>query len=106
MKNGKIDVLVTAPISKSNIQSEDFAFPGHTDYLASEFDGESGVLSNGIYEGSDPTGTFISTPIIPRLDFDNVAISVEFRLNDTVADRRAIVIGGNGFAFQGSEFGS
>lgn len=41
LRDAKIDVLVTAPISKSNIQSEDFAFPGHTDYLASEFEGES-----------------------------------------------------------------
>ena len=31
---GKIDVLVTAPISKNNIQSEEFQFPGHTEYLA------------------------------------------------------------------------
>ena len=31
---GHIDVLVTAPISKKNIQSENFKFPGHTEYLA------------------------------------------------------------------------
>jgi 4-hydroxythreonine-4-phosphate dehydrogenase len=31
---GKIDVLVTAPINKQNIQSEKFNFPGHTEYLA------------------------------------------------------------------------
>lgn len=30
---GKIDVLVTAPIDKHNIQSEKFHFHGHTDYL-------------------------------------------------------------------------
>lgn len=30
---GKLDALVTAPINKSNIQSEGFAFPGHTEYL-------------------------------------------------------------------------
>ena len=30
---GKIDVLVTAPINKKNIQSADFKFPGHTEYL-------------------------------------------------------------------------
>lgn len=30
---GKIDVLVTAPINKKNIQSKDFDFPGHTEYL-------------------------------------------------------------------------
>ncbi|MDH3697600.1 MAG: 4-hydroxythreonine-4-phosphate dehydrogenase PdxA [Flavobacteriaceae bacterium] len=41
LKNKQIDVLVTAPISKSNIQSEDFKFPGHTDYLAEAFKSES-----------------------------------------------------------------
>ena len=33
LKEGKIDVLVTAPINKSTIQSEEFHFPGHTEYL-------------------------------------------------------------------------
>ena len=33
LKNDEIDVLVTAPINKNNIQAEDFKFPGHTDYL-------------------------------------------------------------------------
>ena len=32
-RNGEIDVLVTAPIDKSSIQSEQFKFPGHTEYL-------------------------------------------------------------------------
>lgn len=31
--NGLIDVLVTCPISKSNIHSDDFHFIGHTEYL-------------------------------------------------------------------------
>jgi 4-hydroxythreonine-4-phosphate dehydrogenase len=35
LKNGKIDVLITAPIDKKNIQSENFHFNGHTDYLKS-----------------------------------------------------------------------
>jgi len=38
---GEIDVLVTAPINKDNIQSDDFSFPGHTEYLESKLDGES-----------------------------------------------------------------
>jgi 4-hydroxythreonine-4-phosphate dehydrogenase len=33
---GTADVLVTAPINKSNIQSETFHFPGHTEYLAAK----------------------------------------------------------------------
>lgn len=35
--NGDIDVLVTAPINKKNIQSEKFSFPGHTEYLTQKF---------------------------------------------------------------------
>ncbi len=41
LKNDEIDVLVTAPINKNTIQSEDFNFPGHTDYLAKELEGDS-----------------------------------------------------------------
>ncbi len=39
LKNGEIDVLVTAPFDKKVIQSEEFDFPGHTDYLAQELEG-------------------------------------------------------------------
>lgn len=35
LASNKIDVLVTAPISKENIQKAGFQFPGHTEYLAS-----------------------------------------------------------------------
>ena len=41
LKEGKIDVLVTAPINKYNIQSENFQFPGHTDYLDKELNGNA-----------------------------------------------------------------
>ncbi len=41
LKADEIDVLVTAPINKHSIQSADFNFPGHTDYLAKELEGES-----------------------------------------------------------------
>ncbi len=44
LKEGKIDVLVTAPINKFNAQSEEFKFPGHTDYLAQELDGNALML--------------------------------------------------------------
>lgn len=32
-REGYFDVLVTAPINKSTIQSDDFHFPGHTEYI-------------------------------------------------------------------------
>ena len=44
LKDGLVDVLVTAPINKYNIQSEDFKFPGHTDYLDQELEGNALML--------------------------------------------------------------
>ena len=44
LKEGTIDVLVTAPINKYNIQSEDFKFPGHTDYLDQQLEGNALML--------------------------------------------------------------
>jgi len=41
IKEGLIDVLVTAPINKKSIQSQKFKFPGHTDYLNQNFNGNS-----------------------------------------------------------------
>jgi 4-hydroxythreonine-4-phosphate dehydrogenase len=45
LQQNKIDALVTAPINKNNIQSENFKFPGHTEYLDEKFGkGESLML--------------------------------------------------------------
>jgi 4-hydroxythreonine-4-phosphate dehydrogenase len=44
LKEGLIDVLVTAPINKYNIQSDDFKFPGHTNYLDQELEGNALML--------------------------------------------------------------
>lgn len=40
LKADKIDALVTAPIDKEMIQSADFQYTGHTEFLAKELDGE------------------------------------------------------------------
>jgi len=34
LASNKVDVIVTAPINKDTIQSKEFDFPGHTEYLA------------------------------------------------------------------------
>jgi 4-hydroxythreonine-4-phosphate dehydrogenase len=45
LKEGLIDVLVTAPINKKNIQSDKFHFPGHTEYLEQKFgEGKKGLM--------------------------------------------------------------
>jgi len=41
LKAGKVDVLVTAPINKRNIQADDFDFPGHTEFLSHQFGAQS-----------------------------------------------------------------
>ena len=41
LKDNKVDVLVTAPINKENIQSEFFKTPGHTEYLEENLEGNS-----------------------------------------------------------------
>jgi 4-hydroxythreonine-4-phosphate dehydrogenase len=54
LKKGLIDVLVTAPINKQNIQSKEFHFPGHTEYLANKFGAEDYLMlmvSNNIRIG-------------------------------------------------------
>ena len=44
LQNGSIDVLVTAPINKKNIQSKSFKFPGHTEFLEKQFKGQALML--------------------------------------------------------------
>lgn len=44
LKEGNLDALVTAPINKSNIQSPDFNFSGHTEFLGHELGGEPLML--------------------------------------------------------------
>jgi len=44
LADGNIHALVTAPINKSNMQSDDFKFIGHTEYLGDKLGGEPLML--------------------------------------------------------------
>lgn len=44
LKHEQIDVLVTAPINKQNVQSDAFRFPGHTEYLQSAFGADDSLM--------------------------------------------------------------
>jgi 4-hydroxythreonine-4-phosphate dehydrogenase len=64
LKAGKLDVLVTAPINKNNIQSDEFRFQGHTEFLANAFDCKdymmllvSDNLKVGLVSGHVPIST-------------------------------------------------
>ncbi len=41
LQNGKIDVLITAPVNKEQLNSIDTPFQGHTEFLADKFGGKS-----------------------------------------------------------------
>ncbi len=44
LMTGKLDAIVTNPINKKNIQSKDFNFPGHTEYLTNKFGVEDSLM--------------------------------------------------------------
>lgn len=44
LKEGHIDALVTAPFNKQGVNSVGFKYPGHTEYLISEFGAKDGLM--------------------------------------------------------------
>ncbi len=44
LQKGFIDVIVTAPINKKNIQAPGFDFPGHTEYFAQKFKADNYLM--------------------------------------------------------------
>ena len=44
LKEGLIDVLVTAPFNKRAVSEETFKFPGHTEYLVETFGAKDGLM--------------------------------------------------------------
>ena len=87
LNKGDIDVLVTAPINKDNIQSDDFNFQGHTEYLESEIEGESlmilmtNSLRVGLITGHIPIKDVANT-ITPELIEKKVAIMHDSLMKD------------------------
>ena len=79
LKNQKIDVLVTAPINKNNIQSDKFNFKGHTEYLDENLTGESlmilmtDALKIGLITGHIPISQVAQT-ITPELITQKIEI--------------------------------
>ena len=54
LKKELIDAVVTAPISKNNIQSETFKFPGHTEFYTQNFEAKDSLMfltSDGLRVG-------------------------------------------------------
>ena len=80
LKEGKIDVLVTAPINKNNIQSENFSFPGHTEYLENLF-GNKGdalmILANDSLRVAVATGHVPISKVSESLTKENILTKIK-----------------------------
>jgi 4-hydroxythreonine-4-phosphate dehydrogenase len=91
LAEGKIDAIVTAPINKDNIQSEDFKFSGHTEYLESKSTGESLMLMTsenlkiGMVTGHIPVKSIASNltsdKIFGKIKILNKALIQDFAIN-------------------------
>ncbi|MDL2290145.1 4-hydroxythreonine-4-phosphate dehydrogenase PdxA [Paludibacteraceae bacterium OttesenSCG-928-F17] len=69
LSEGLIHAVVTAPINKDNIQSENFHFPGHTEYLAEKFGTDKSVVMMLV---SDVMRVAVATGHIPLKEVPNV----------------------------------
>jgi len=101
LKNGDIDILVTAPIDKNNIQSETFKFQGHTEFLEHKINGEalmilcSGSLRVGLITGHIPIEK-VAENISAELIKKKVAIMYKSLVEDfNIAKPKIAVLGLN-----------
>ncbi len=101
LKNGEVDVLVTAPINKFNIQSDNFKFQGHTEFLESELEGESLMIlmtdeiRMGLITGHIPLRDVADT-ITPELIQKKVNIMYHTLVQDfNISKPRIAVLGLN-----------
>lgn len=72
LKAGLLDGIVTAPIDKENIQTEEFKFPGHTEFLTSYFDAPESLmlLVSGDLRVATITGHVPVKDVADKLSFD------------------------------------
>lgn len=92
LKEGKVDVLVTAPINKNTIQSDKFNFTGHTEYLQDRLGGEDEPLMILMNENlkvalvtthdpiKDLSEKITKDLIIKKLNIFNNSLKKDFRL--------------------------
>jgi len=83
-----IDVLITAPINKENIQSPDFKFPGHTEYLDEKFgDGNSLMfLISDILRVAVVTGHIPVSNIAKELTTEKIIKKIQVLNNSLIQD--------------------
>jgi len=110
---GHIDVLVTAPLDKNNIQSDRFRFPGHTEYLASKFKADdylmlmiSRNIRIGVITGHIPVSR-VSSEITSDLIYKKIKLlNASLRRDFGIDSPRIAVLGLNPHAGDGGVIGN
>jgi 4-hydroxythreonine-4-phosphate dehydrogenase len=113
LASNKVDVMVTAPINKKNIQNEAFNFPGHTEYLAkySNVDDAlmlmcSDVLRVGVVTGHMPLSEVSSAITKEAVKSKIMAIDKCLRSDFSIEKPRIAVLGLNPHAGDDGLLGS
>ncbi len=92
LKHKTIDAVVTAPINKKNVQSQNFSFPGHTEYFASKFSSPEYIMlmvSNNIRIGvvtghvplKDVPSLITEALIISKIKILNESLTKDFGIH-------------------------
>ncbi len=111
LKSGLLDAIVTAPFNKESVQSETFKCTGHTEYMASQFSGESmmmmcsDILRVGLVTKHIPLsqiGAALSTEKIVA-DLKNLRLSLQKDFN--IIEPRIAVLALNPHAGEGGMLG-
>ena len=110
---GKIDVLITAPINKENVQSKEFNFNGHTEFLQSKTNSDdvlmllcSEVMRVGIVTSHLPlsqvSSAITEAVILKKLEILNKSLIEDFGIRKP----RIAVLGLNPHAGDGGLLGA
>jgi 4-hydroxythreonine-4-phosphate dehydrogenase len=113
LKSGHIDVLVTGPINKKNIQSPGFNFSGHTEYLAQKFNTRdylmlmvAGDLRLGVVTGhiplKDVASVLTTELLLKKIEVLNQSLFYDFGIRRP----RIAVLGLNPHAGDGGLLGT
>jgi 4-hydroxythreonine-4-phosphate dehydrogenase len=88
LQNGQIHTLVTGPINKQTIQSAQFHYPGHTEYLGAKFGGEPLMLlcSDTGLRMAVVTGHIPLKDVAARITADKVTQKIEQLHQSLISD--------------------
>ncbi len=112
LRAGIIDAMVTSPFNKESVQSESFNFTGHTEYVASQFDGEammtmcSDTLKVGLVTKHIPLSQIGSSLTSAKIQKDIEALRLSLKKDFSIVEPRIAVLALNPHAGEGGMLGS